>query len=167
MASHIHTKFPDDQFSNWSNMNSITSTTWEAVVLVLLRGISYVRCWNVLRWRDIIPSLMTTDSGIRVILTVLPQQTEGGGGYNVGIPDERDLLYSPLTWPQVVWYTLHTKFHEDWHWHSSNVKIFPKIWEASMLVLLMGWIYDVWCWHGIILKHLWILFRNLKLILWK
>jgi hypothetical protein len=36
-----HTKFHDDQFENSSNIKGITSTIWEAVVLVLqVRGIS-------------------------------------------------------------------------------------------------------------------------------
>jgi hypothetical protein len=57
----------------------------------------------------------------------------------------------PLRWPQVAWYTyqvswydIHTKYHDDWFKHSSNINaITSTIWEATVLVLLMRGIYDV------------------------
>jgi hypothetical protein len=53
MAWQKHTKFHDDWFRNPNNIKGITSTAWEAVMLVLLlRGISYVRRQNGLRWHD-------------------------------------------------------------------------------------------------------------------
>jgi hypothetical protein len=73
-----HTKFHEDWFGPSSNIKVITSTIREATVLVLLIGRNYYSClWVDLRRLDMyIPSFMTTDSGIRVILRVLPQQLE-------------------------------------------------------------------------------------------
>jgi hypothetical protein len=74
---HRHTKFHDDRLRNSSNnKGSITSTTWEAVVLVILmRVISQISRWDGLGWHDI-SRLMAIGSGIRVILRVLSQQFE-------------------------------------------------------------------------------------------
>jgi hypothetical protein len=50
----IHTKFHVDWFWNSGNVNVTTSTVLEVVVLVLLMtGISWVRCWYGLMWHDI------------------------------------------------------------------------------------------------------------------
>jgi hypothetical protein len=41
-------------------------------------------------------------------------------------------------WNWVRWHDMHTKFHEDW-FKNSNIKVITStIWEASVLVLMIG-----------------------------
>jgi hypothetical protein len=56
-------------------IQALTSTVWEAAMLVLLIGRIYDVCHlDDLRWYNMyIPSFMTIGSGIAVILKVLPQ----------------------------------------------------------------------------------------------
>jgi hypothetical protein len=74
----IHTKFHEDSFGHSVNIKIITSTFWGAVIMVLLTGRIYGLCrWDNLRCHNMcIPKFMTIDSGIQVILRVLPQQFE-------------------------------------------------------------------------------------------
>jgi hypothetical protein len=45
--------FHDDQYRNSSNIKGVTLTMWEAIVLLMLaRGISYIRRRDGLRWYD-------------------------------------------------------------------------------------------------------------------
>jgi hypothetical protein len=49
-----------------------------------------------------------------------------------------------------MWHDIHIKFHEDWHWRSSQYYgITSAIWEAVVLVLLRGGTYEVRCWDGL------------------
>jgi hypothetical protein len=46
---------------------------------------------------------------------------------------------------------IHAEFHEDLFGHSSNIKVAtPTILEASVLVLLMGVMYEVHRWDRLI-----------------
>jgi hypothetical protein len=50
----------------------------------------------------------------------------------------------PLIWAQVVDMT--NKIHDDPFRHSGNIKpITSTIFEAAVIVLLMGWIHEVCC----------------------
>jgi hypothetical protein len=45
---------------------------------------------------------------------------------------------------------MHINFHEDWFWQSGNIKVITsKIWEAAVLILLMGRIHGVCRWDGL------------------
>jgi hypothetical protein len=81
----------------------ITSTILKAAILVVLTGRIYdTYPWDDLRRHDIyIPSFMTIDSGIHVILRVLPQQF---GICNVSTIEENDLWHIPLRCLHVAWY---------------------------------------------------------------
>jgi hypothetical protein len=42
------------------------------------------------------------------------------------------------------WHDIHTRIHDNWFRHSSNIKVVTlTISEAALLVLLMGGIYEV------------------------
>jgi hypothetical protein len=71
----LRTKFHDDRFRNSSNIKDITWAVLEAVWLViLLRGIFFKYIIEMASGGMIyIPNLVSTGSGIRVILMVLPQ----------------------------------------------------------------------------------------------
>jgi hypothetical protein len=52
--------------------------------------------------------------------------------------------YEEWHWDGLRWHDIRTKFHDDWFRHSSNVKLITSVvWEAALLVLLMGRIYEV------------------------
>jgi hypothetical protein len=74
----IRIKFHEDLFGHSGNINVITSTIYEAALLVLLMGWIYDVCRrDDLRCYDIyFRSFMAIGSIIRVILKVLPQQLE-------------------------------------------------------------------------------------------
>jgi hypothetical protein len=68
-----HTKFHDDRFNNSSNTKGITSTTWEAVVLVpLMEGIYKLRNWIGFR------CMISAPGSIKIRLAI---QKLMGGGY--------------------------------------------------------------------------------------
>jgi hypothetical protein len=48
----------------------------------------------------------------------------------------------PLRWPQVAC-CIHTKFNKDWYGRSSDIRVLSQKFEAAMLVLLMGGIYEL------------------------
>jgi hypothetical protein len=100
LAWHIDIKFHDDWFRNSSNIKGITSTIWEAALLILLmRGIYDVRHWDDLRWHDIyIPSFLKIGTCAQAILRF---RLRNLGGWNVGITDGRDLWITPLRGAQV------------------------------------------------------------------
>jgi hypothetical protein len=50
----VRTEFHEDWLGHSGNIKVITSTIWEAAVLVLLTGAIYeVRCLDGLRWHDV------------------------------------------------------------------------------------------------------------------
>jgi hypothetical protein len=52
--------------------------------------------------------------------------------------------YEVRGWDVLSWHDIHTKSHDDWLRFSSNIEgITWTVWEAIVLVLLMGEIYDV------------------------
>jgi hypothetical protein len=52
-------------------------------------------------------------------------------------------IYELVRWDCFMWRDIHTKFHEDRHKCSSNINVITEtIWEAAVLVLLMG--RDIW-----------------------
>jgi hypothetical protein len=88
------------------------------------------------------PSLITINSGIRVILRVIHQQFE--------------MLYCWYYWWEgFVMYTFESglRWHDTYEYTSSFMKIgtgvqailrfFSQIWWAVMLALLLGWIYEL------------------------
>jgi hypothetical protein len=81
----------------------ISSTIWESVVFVLLmRGISWIRRRDGLRWHDIyIPRFMEIDIDIQTILWLFLRNSRG---CNAGITDGRDLWCMALRWLHVGWY---------------------------------------------------------------
>jgi hypothetical protein len=90
---HIHTKSHDDQFKHSSNVKGITSTIWEAIVLVLLmRGIYDVRHWDAVEMASCviiyILCFMKTGTGVQAILGFCLRNLRG---CNAGITDGRDL----------------------------------------------------------------------------
>jgi UDP-N-acetylmuramyl pentapeptide phosphotransferase/UDP-N-acetylglucosamine-1-phosphate transferase len=72
----MHVKFHDDQFRHSSNIKGINSIREAAVMVLLMIGIYEVRFWNGSGGVIYIPSFMTFGSGIQVILSLLPQQSE-------------------------------------------------------------------------------------------
>jgi hypothetical protein len=43
----------------------------------------------------------------------------------------------------LTWYEIHTEFYDDRFGHSSNIQVIAStIWEAAVLVLLIGGVYD-------------------------
>jgi hypothetical protein len=53
-------------------------------------------------------------------------------------------IYELRRWGGLRWHDLHTKFHDDWIWHSSNTKVITsKISEDAVLVLVMKAISEV------------------------
>jgi hypothetical protein len=100
---YVHTESHDDQFRHSSNIEGITSTVWEAVVLVLLvRGIYNVRHWDGVSGMIFLPSIMKIGTGLQAILRFCLRNLRGS---NVGITGGRDLWSVLLTWAQVAWYT--------------------------------------------------------------
>jgi hypothetical protein len=75
---YVRTKFHEDWSRNSGNIKVITTTIGEAAVLVLLMGRIYDICRLYdLRWHDTHkPSFIAIDSGIQVILRVLPKRIE-------------------------------------------------------------------------------------------
>jgi hypothetical protein len=72
---------------------------------------------------------------IQVILRLLSRQSKR---LSAGIINGKDLWSMVLKWPQMAW-PIHTKFHNDRFWYSSNIKdITSTICEASML----GWLIN-------------------------
>jgi hypothetical protein len=70
-------------------------------------------------------------------------------GCSVGITDGSYLwsTRTALRWPR---HDIRTKFHQNWFRHSGNIKvIISTIWEAAVLVLLMGRICDVCRWDNL------------------
>jgi hypothetical protein len=51
-------------------------------------------------------------------------------------------IYEVRRWDGFMPHDIRTMFYEDWYRRSSNIKAWPQIWEALILVLLMGEIYD-------------------------
>jgi hypothetical protein len=59
------------------------------------------------------------------------------------------LIYETHRWDGLRWDDMHTKFHEDWLGHSSNIKVITStVWEAVVLALLLRGIYYILRWHG-------------------
>jgi hypothetical protein len=55
-----------------------------------------------------------------------------------------EMIYEVHRWGSFRWHATRTKLCEDWFGHSSNIKVTTStIWEAVVLVLLMGGTYDV------------------------
>jgi hypothetical protein len=72
-------------------------------------------------------------------------------GFSVGITDWRNLQSTPLVWPLVAWYT---EFHDDRFRHLSNIQVsILTIWEAAVLVLLMGHKYRHTDWREDVVSH--------------
>jgi hypothetical protein len=70
-------------------------------------------------------------------------------GCGVGITDGSGLWSTPLRWTQMAWYT-YPIFYEVWFDHSSKIKVITStIWEAAMLVFLMGGIYEEYRWDDL------------------
>jgi hypothetical protein len=100
MASDGHTKFHEDWLGHSSNIKSITSTVWEAIVLVLLLRGTY----DARHWEDtsvMISSFMKIGTGVQEILRFCLRYMRG---CNSGITDGRDLWITPLRRVQVPWY---------------------------------------------------------------
>jgi hypothetical protein len=56
------------------------------------------------------------------------------------------VIYEEHSWESLRWSDTHTKFHEDWLGNSGNIKVItPTTWEAAVLALLTGTIYDISC----------------------
>jgi hypothetical protein len=67
-----------------------------------------------------------------------PIKQQNFGGCNAGITDGSDLWRTTFRW---------TQFHEEWLGHSGNVEVITStIWEAAVLVLVVGRTYDVYRW---------------------
>jgi hypothetical protein len=78
----------------------------------------------------------------RLLFYKISRLTNNLRGCNVGITDGTNLWGTPLKCPQC--HDIHTKFYDDLFRQSSNIKVTAStIWEAPMLVLLMGGIYEV------------------------
>jgi hypothetical protein len=144
----IHMKFHEDWFEHLGNIKALTSTIWEAEVLVLLMGTIYeVRRWDGLRWHDIcIPSPMAIGSGIQVILRVLPQQFER-------------LWYWYYWWEGLhkyavemasggMMYTYIPSFVKISTGVQAILRYVPEMWETAVLILLIGGNCDVRRWDG-------------------
>jgi hypothetical protein len=77
-----------------------------------------------------IPSLMTIVSGIPVILRVLRQQFESLQCWHYW---RKGFMMYAIEMASVAWY-IRTKFHEDWHRRSNNIKVCLRNywWEGFM-----------------------------------
>jgi hypothetical protein len=133
-AWYICTKFHDDGFRNSSNINGINSTIWEAIVLVLLmRWIYDVRCWNWLRWHKIHTKFHKDRfrhlSAITAITATIWEPiifvllTEGIGDV--------------YCWGGFMRSNIHTKFRDDRFRNSSNVKVLPDKFDGCNFGILM------------------------------
>jgi hypothetical protein len=102
-AHYIHTKFHDHPFRNSSNIKVITSTIWEAVMLVLFRGGIYEVCLKMasycMIWRL---SFMRIGTGVQATLRFCLSSFRG---CNVGTSDGKNWWSTPLRWSLVPWYT--------------------------------------------------------------
>jgi hypothetical protein len=60
------------------------------------------------------------------------------------------MIHEVHNWDGFRWHDIHTKFHEDWFRHSSNIKVITStIQKAVALVLLRRRIYDECCWEDL------------------
>jgi hypothetical protein len=56
--------------------------------------------------------------------------------------------YGVSLWDDLKWHDIRTKFHDDRLEHADIKVIFSTILEATMLVLLIGGVYEVCYWDG-------------------
>jgi hypothetical protein len=76
--------------------------------VLLMGGIYDVRCWDGFM-RHEIPTFAKTGTCVQAMLRFFLRNLKG---CDVGIADGRDILITPLRWPQVP--DIRTKFHRDW-----------------------------------------------------
>jgi hypothetical protein len=131
----IYTKSFDDQFRYSSNNKGVTTTIWEAVMLVLMmKGICDGRRWDGHRWHDI--HTKSCDDQFRYSCNDKGITTTIWEAVMLVLMMKRIWMYVFELASGCMIYTY--KFL----WRLAQtfkqyLGFFPEIWEASMLVLLM------------------------------
>jgi hypothetical protein len=79
-------------------------------------------------------------------IMVLPQQFEW-----LMLVLLMDWCHEVCHWDELRWHYIHTKFHDYWFRHVSNITVITAtIREAAVLVQLVEGIYKVCCWYGLV-----------------
>jgi hypothetical protein len=166
----MHTKFHEGWCGHSGSIKLITSTIWEAAVLVLLMGIINDVCrWVELRWHDTyVPR--TFGSAVQVILRVLPQQFErlwywyywweGFLKYTTEMTS-RGMIYLPvlmlICWGiRVILRLLPKQFERLWCWF--------YCWGVFMMCALK-WPQMEWCIHTMFCEVWYRRSSNIKVLL--
>jgi hypothetical protein len=91
-----------------------------------------------------VPGFMKTGSGVEAILRF--SSASWKIGMLVFLTGE---ICEMRCWNRLRWHDKHTKLHDDWFRHWSDIKInIATIWEAVILILLIEGIYEVRRWDG-------------------
>jgi hypothetical protein len=143
--NYVHTKFHDGWFKLSSIIKVLISTIWEAAVLVTLTGWNYEKgCWYCLRWHTTFYNdRLRHSSHINVTAsTILEDEV-------LVLLIRRGEIYEVSLWNGLRSHDIHTKIHDDRLKHLSNIEaISSAIWEAAILVLLLGGICEIFHWDG-------------------